>query len=63
MLSFKNKQGTIYIDTYREDGFYIVTAYDFILLRDVDKKFFKSKKSALVYAEKLKNIYHCFIEI
>lgn len=63
MNTFKNKQGTIYIDMTKTDGKFNIYVYDYILLRDVFKKTGLSKIKATKILEELKIKYDCFIEI
>lgn len=63
MKTFKNKQGSIYIDMTKADGRFNVYVYDYILLRDVFKKTGLSKIKATEILEELRDKYDCHIEL
>ena len=63
MKTFKNKQGSIYIDMTEEGGKFNIYVYDYILLRDVFKKIGLSKIKATKILDGLKDSYDCHIEL
>lgn len=63
MTQFKNKQGTMLVETTKTDGLYNVYVYDYILLRDVFKSSGLSKSKAEKLLNELKIKHECFIEV
>ena len=63
ILTFKNKQSSVYIDLIKTDGKYEVYVYDFILLRDVYIQQGMNRNKALKVFHHCREVYDCNMEV